>query len=182
MTGDPAASGAASIETLSPASFLRHADDLGAPLHACVRGGASVGFVLPFGLGEARAFWVDRVLPGVRAGTRVVWAAWADGRLAGTVQLDCDTPPNQPHRATVAKLLVHPDLRRRGLARALMAALEREGQARGRHLLTLDTRTGDAAEPLYASLGYRTAGTIPGYCRDPFTDRWDATTVMYKEV
>ena len=32
--------------------------------------------------------------------------------------------PNQPHRAEVLKLLVHPDARRRGIARALMVALE----------------------------------------------------------
>ena len=53
-----------------------------------------------------------------------------------------------------------------------MAELERRaGRNCGRSLLTLDTRTGDNAEPLYTSLGYRTAGIIPGYCRDPFEDR-----------
>jgi ribosomal protein S18 acetylase RimI-like enzyme len=82
----------------------------------------------------------------------------------------------------VSKLLVDPEFRRRGLARALMVAIERRAAGLGRSLLTLDTRTGDKAEPLYASLGYETAGVIPGYCRDPFEDRLDSTTIMYKTL
>jgi hypothetical protein len=61
-----------------------------------------------------------------------------------------------------------------------MAELEDLARRLGRTLLTLDTRTGDSAEPLYASLGYQTAGVIPGYCRHPFEDRLDSTTIMYK--
>ena len=76
--------------------------------------------------------------------------------------------------------MVHPEHRRDGIARALMAALEHQAAAWGRRLLTLDTRTGDSAERLYASFGYETTGVIPGYCRDPFTDTLDSTTVMYK--
>ena len=96
------------------------------------------------------------------------------------MQLGYDTPANLRHRAEVSKLLVHPTLRRRGIARALMAGLEREAARLGRSLLTLDTRTGDMAEPLYVSLGYRIAGVIPGYCRHPSEDRLDSTTIMYK--
>jgi ribosomal protein S18 acetylase RimI-like enzyme len=77
---------------------------------------------------------------------------------------------------------VHPDFRRLGLAKALMAELERQAGERGRSLLTLDTRTGDKAEPLYASLGYTTAGIIPGYCRDPFQGNLDSTTLMYRAL
>ena len=110
------------------------------------------------------------------------WSRERDGRIVGSVQLDTDTPPNQPHRAEVRKLLVHPDFRRQGLARALMAELERHAQLLGRSLLTLDTRTGDHAEPLYVSLGYSTVGVIPGYCRDTVEDRLDSTTIMYKTL
>ncbi|MGQ7791802.1 GNAT family N-acetyltransferase [Faunimonas sp. B44] len=151
-------------------------------LHACVHAGASVNFVMPFPEAEARAFWERKVLPAVRDGTRVLLAAESGGKIVGTVQLALDMPPNQPHRAEISKLLVDPAFRRRGIARALMAAAESEAAARGRSLLTLDTRTGDHAEPLYASLGYVTAGTIPGYCRDPSADRLDATTIMYKRL
>ncbi len=162
--------------------IANHVRALGALLHACVHDGASIGFVLPFAAEESEAFWSGKVLPAVREGTRMLWVARAGGAIAGSAQLDIDTPPNQPHRAEVRKLLVHPDFRRRGIARALMADLERYASGLGRSLLTLDTRTGDTAEPLYASLGYRTSGIIPGYCRDPFKDHLDATTIMYKTL
>ena len=157
--------------------------ELAALLHACVVAGASVGFVLPFEPAAAETFWRAKVRPGVRDGGRSLWIASTGTRLVGTVQLVYDTPANQPHRAEIAKLLVHPDCRRQGIARALMDEAEAEARRLGRHLITLDTRTGDAAEPLYANLGYATAGIIPGYCldaRDP--SRRDATTVMYKAL
>ena len=160
----------------------RDMDELGALLHACVHAGASVNFVLPFTQADAAAFWRDNTLPKVRAGTRLLLVARAGGGIVGTVQLDSDTPPNQPHRAEVNKLLVHPEMRRRGIARALMAEVERQARHMGRSLITLDTRTGDAAEPLYASLGYATVGVIPGYCRAPAEDRLDTTTIMYKAL
>jgi ribosomal protein S18 acetylase RimI-like enzyme len=158
----------------------RDLDGLADVLHATVHAGASVGFVLPFALDEARAFWSDRVLPGVRSGSRRLWLAKADSRIVGTVQLILDTMPNQRHRAEIAKLLVHPDARRLGIGRALMYAAEDAARAERRTLLTLDTRTGDSAEPLYRSLGYFTAGVIPGYARHPSAPELEATTVMYK--
>jgi ribosomal protein S18 acetylase RimI-like enzyme len=168
------------ISTFSADDIASHVRRLGALLHACVHDGASVGFVLPYTEHDSEAFWSRKVLPAVRAGGRLVLVAQATGRIAGSVQLGYDTPPNQPHRAEVSKLLVHPDFRRQGIARALMAEVERRASRLGRSLITLDTRTGDKAEPLYASLGYKTAGVIPGYCRDPFENRLDSTTVMYK--
>jgi len=170
------------VTELAPEEVAGSLRDLGELLHACVHDGASVGYVLPFAPEEAEAFWRDKVLPPVATGTRVLWVARIGGRIAGTVQLDLDTPPNQPHRAEVRKLLVHPAFRRRGISRRLMAALERRAAEEGRSLLTLDTRTGDVAEPLYTSIGYRIVGVIPGYCRDPFADRLDPTTIMYKAL
>jgi ribosomal protein S18 acetylase RimI-like enzyme len=170
------------IDLASADELERSLPDLAALLHATVHAGASVGFILPFALDDALAFWRQRVLPGAAAGTVLCWTARLDKMLAGTVQLDIGTPPNQPHRAEVRKLLVHPDRRRRGIARALMSVLEAHAASIGRHLLTLDTRTGDVAEPLYASLGYRTVGPIPGYCLDPSAGRLDATTIMYKRL
>lgn len=170
------------LAVLSAEDVAAHLRELGALLHACVHAGASIGFVVPFAPAEAEAFWRGRVLPAVEAGGRALWVARSGGRVVGTVQLGHDTMPNQAHRAEVSKLLVHPAFRRRGIARALMAALERRAGDLGRSLLTLDTRTGDSAEPLYASLGYRTAGVIPGYCRHPFEDRLEPTTIMYKAL
>lgn len=131
-------------------------------LRACVDAGASVSYLPPLAPDVARGFYRARVKD-VAAGTRIMLAGWVDGVLRGTVMLDMDTPPNQPHRAEVQKLLVHPNARRHGLARALMAALENEAQAAGRRLLTLDTRAGDGAESLYRSMGYEEAGRIPRF-------------------
>ncbi|KZD12072.1 GNAT family N-acetyltransferase [Oceanibaculum pacificum] len=170
------------ISILTADDLERRLDAFAALMLACVEDGASVGFVLPFTLAESAAFWTNRVLPGVRSGKVLLLAAERAGKLAGTVQLDCDTMPNQPHRAEVRKLLVHPDFRRQGVARALMAELERQAALRHRRLLTLDTRTGDSAEPLYGSIGYRVAGIIPDFCRDTIQDRLDPTTIMYKAL
>ena len=151
-------------------------------LRAVVYDGAGVSFVVPFSLADARAFWVDKVLPGVRAGTRRVVVARESGRIVGTVQLDVATPPNQQHRGEVAKLLVHPTARQRGIARALMHALEAIAAAEGRTLLTLDTWTGSVAEGLYRSLGYTTVGVIPRYARGSLTPDLEPATIMYKEL
>jgi ribosomal protein S18 acetylase RimI-like enzyme len=159
-----------------------HVRELGTLLHACVHNGASISFVLPFTADDSEAFWSNNVLPAVRDGTRVLLVACKSGRAVGSVQLDYDTPPNQPHRAEVRKLLVHPEFRRQGIAKALMAELECRANQLGRNLITLDTRTGDRAEPLYTSLGYKTVGIIPGFSRDPIEDHLDATTIMYKTL
>jgi GNAT superfamily N-acetyltransferase len=166
------------ITQSDPASPAADLEGLAEVLHASVHAGASVSFVLPFSLDDARAFWRDAVLPRVESGARRLLIARWNGRLAGTVQLLLDTPPR--HRAEIAKLLVHPGVRRAGIARALMYAVEALARDAGRTLLTLDTRTGDHAEPLYLSLGYVVAGVIPNYARSPLSPALEATTIMYK--
>jgi ribosomal protein S18 acetylase RimI-like enzyme len=151
-------------------------------LHACVHAGATVHFVLPFSIDEAIAFWRDKVLPSVDAGSCCLFVARVGERIVGTVQLDISTPPNQPHRAEARKLLVHPDARRHGIARRLMNALEDEARRARRSLITLDTKTGDFAEALYRSMGYITIGTIPNYSLSPDSSSLDAATFMYKEL
>lgn len=154
---------------------------LGDVLHDCVNAGAAVSFILPFPRDAAVAFWRDTVWPAVEAGACLVLIARRAGRIVGTVQLDLATPPNQPHRAEVKKLLVHPEARRDGIARALMLALEEHARQACRTLLTLDTASG-FAEQLYLSLGYVSVGIIPGYSRRPDSPELEATTVMYKEL
>lgn len=170
------------IVDLTPAQLAVHLSELAALLKACVEAGASIGYVLPFTRQDAEAFWRGKILPALEGGKLDLIVARIGARIVGTAQLDTDTMPNQPHRAEVRKLMVHPDIRRRGVARTLMAAIESRARARGRTLLTLDTRTGDAAEPLYASIGYETTGIIPGYCIDAITGAYDGTTIMYKRL
>jgi hypothetical protein len=167
------------IFRLDADGLAQHLNAIAEILHACVQDGANVGFVLPFDLNQARAFWRQKIAPGLAANTRIVLAAKVGDQVAGTVQLNLDTPPNQPHRADVSKLLVHPKYRMLGVGRALMQQIESYGANAGRRLLTLDTAT-DIAENLYISLGYERAGHIPGYAREPSEDRFVGTTIMYK--
>ncbi|TMV04783.1 GNAT family N-acetyltransferase [Ruegeria sediminis] len=168
------------ISRLEQAELAGALEDLTGILHGCVHAGASVGFILPYDASEARAYWRDRVYPAVAANGTDLFAAHDGGRIRGTVQLAMAAMPNQPHRADVAKLLVHPDARRRGLGRALMQALEARARDLRRTLLVLDTRSFDPSRQLYESLGYEVAGEIPQYCRNPFEDRYEPTTYMYK--
>ncbi len=170
------------IKRLDAEALVANLDDLAEILQASVAAGASVNFVLPYSLDDSRTFWRERVLPSVKRGTRTLLVARLGDKVAGTVQLDLEMPPNQAHRCEVSKLLVHPDFRNRGIAKRLMVALESEARRLGKALVTLDTRTGDNAEPLYRGLGYLTAGVIPGFARAPEEERYDATTYMYKSL
>lgn len=168
------------VEEVAPEGFEAVLPGLAEVLHGCVQGGASVGFVLPFGLEDAAAFWRS-LAPGFAAGARLLLVARLDGRIVGTAQLVLAMPANGAHRAEVAKVLVHPDARRRGIARVLMLAAEAAARRRGRRLLLLDTSTGRAAEQLYHGLGYTVAGVVPGYAMDPDGSS-GATTFMFKEL
>lgn len=169
-------------ELLADALVDRDVTMLAEVLRAVVYGGAGVSFFVPFSLEEAREFWTVNVLACVRAGTRRVLVARQGERIVGTVQVNLAVPPNQQHRADVAKLLVHPDARRQGIARALMLAVEPIARAEGRTLLTLDTVSRSSAESLYLQLGYVAAGVIPRYARGSLTPDLEDTTVMYKEL
>ena len=166
----------AGIEVLDAAAAASAERRLAEILRACVDAGASVSYLPPLAGDAARGFW-QRAARDVAAGGRVLLAAWDAGELVGTVMLEFASAPNQPHRAEVQKLLVHPAARRRGLARALMLRAEREARRAGRSLLTLDTRAGDAAESLYRALGWHEAGRIPGYALN--ADRTPCDTVFF---
>ena len=136
---------------------------LAALLVDCVEGGASVSFMLPLTLERARAFW-QRVAAGVRSGERALLVAEdQDGTIVGTVQLVLDQPENRPHRADLAKMLVHRRARRRGLGEQLMHAAQALARDCGKTLLVLDTVTGGDAERLYTRLGWQRVGVIPDY-------------------
>jgi GNAT superfamily N-acetyltransferase len=147
----------------------------------CVEGGASVGFMLPLAREKAKEFWRG-VAAGVGRNERVLLVAEDhEGRVVGTVQMILALPENQPHRADIAKMLVHRRARRRGVAQHLLAAVEDAACAEGRTVLVLDTVTGGAAERLYERAGWQRVGSIPKYALMPDSDVC-ATTVFYKHV
>lgn len=147
-----------------------------------VSDGASISFMLPFSYDEASLFWSKNVRPEVIAGNRILFGALRGNELLGTVQLITDMPPNQPHRCEVAKMIVHPRARRLGIGRSLMRhALER-ARLLGKTLVTLDTKTGDVAESLYASLGFEVAGIIPDYAWDANGLETHSTTYMFQKI
>ena len=168
------------IEKLDAAAAHAAIPRLAEILRACVDDGASVSFLPPLKRETAIAFWT-RSASSSAMDKRVILAGWVDGVLAGTVTLDLDMPPNQPHRADVAKLLVHPAARRRGLARLLMDRLENEARIAGRHLLMLDTSEGDAAELLYRGMGWTEAGRVPGFALNA-AGGYDATIFFWKRL
>lgn len=177
----PASKPDLSISISTAARLLGSMDDYADMLQQSVAAGASIGFVQPFSHEEARRFWIDRLVPMLRTGSSVLFEARLDGTVAGTVQLVLPAMPNQVHKADVAKMMVHPRYRRRGVARALMTALVEEARRRGFKMLTLDTRSGDPAQGLYAGFGFEVAGEIPHYAIDPEDpDRLQGTTYMYK--
>jgi ribosomal protein S18 acetylase RimI-like enzyme len=178
MTVDGA--GGIEVRRLDATEVRARIDELAAVLADCVAGGASVSYMAPFTHEQARdafAAWADDV----ERDTRVLLAAFLEGAVVGTVQVVFATPPNQPHRADIAKLLVHRRARRRGVAELLMEHAERQARAEGKTLLVLDTVTGDDAERLYMRLGWTRVGVIPNYALYPDGRPCD-TTVFWKAV
>jgi GNAT superfamily N-acetyltransferase len=153
--------------------------ELAEVLADCVDGGASVNFMLPYGPDDAAQFF-RKVVAGMARGEIVLLAAKRDGRIVGTVQLGMDTPPNQPHRGEIRKLLVHRDARGAGVGAALMQEIERIAKARGRTLLVLDTAS-DSAERLYTRGGWQRLGTIPDYALLPQGGFCD-TIIFWKKL
>ena len=169
----------AEICRLDAAEARERLDELAEVLVDCVEGGASVSYMAPFSLAEARAAFA--VVAGeVEQGRRLLLAAFADRELVGTVQVILAMPPNQPHPGEITKLLVRRSARRRGIARALMEQAEVEARAEGKTLLVLDTAD-DGAERLYDRLSWRRVGVIPGYALFPDGRPCD-TTVFWKSL
>jgi GNAT superfamily N-acetyltransferase len=146
----------------------------------CVDGGAPVTFMHPLPGAKAQAFW-RRVAADVAAGERALLVAEDASGIIGTVQLIFPPFENQPHRADLAKMLVHRRARRQGIGSALMQAAEQLASECGRTLLVLDTATGSDAERLYERLGWQRVGVIPGYSLMPQEGMCD-TTYFYRRL
>lgn len=153
---------------------------LTAILRNAVENGASVGFMAWNTDADYERFW-QGVAADVAAGRVLLFAARDDSGIVGTAQLHPVGKPNQPHRAEIAKVLVHSRARRRGIGEALMRAAEAAALALGRDLLVLDTDEAGAARRLYTRLGWTELGTIPRYALMP--DGSDCgSTFFYKSL
>ncbi|HEY4300493.1 MAG TPA: GNAT family N-acetyltransferase, partial [Candidatus Didemnitutus sp.] len=144
----------------------------------CVEGGASVSFMTPMTTAKAEIFWRG-VASGAARGERKVIVAEDSGTIVGTAQVILGLPENQPHRADVAKMLVHRSARRRGVGAALLAAAEACALACGRKLLVLDTVTDSDGYRLYSRHGWIRCGEIPKYALWP-AGGYCPTTYFYK--
>lgn len=174
--------GAEAIEILEldAAAAAARLDALADILVDAVANGASVNFMAGLTRAEARAFWTGQI-PGLADGSRRLLVAVCGGALVGTAILTCAPQPNAPHRAEVGKMLVHSSMRRRGLGRRLLSAVEALGAGMGRTLLVLDTESGSAGERLYRSCGWTAVGSIPGHSHRP-DGPLAAATIFYKSV
>lgn len=164
------------LDTVSDAQI----DQLADVLIDCVDGGASVGFMHPLGRDRATWFW-RRIADGVATGERALLVAEDAGGVCGTVQLVLAQPDNQPHRADLAKMLVHRRARRCGLGAALVRAAEVTARECGKTVLVLDAVTGGDAARLYERLGWTRVGDIPRYALMP-DGAFCSTTVYYRDV
>jgi GNAT superfamily N-acetyltransferase len=155
------------VRRLDPNEAAASVDALADVLMDCVQGGASVNFMWPLPHDKALAFWRG-VAEGVARNERVLLVAEdAAGQIVGTVQLITAMPDNQPHRADVAKMLVHRKARRQGIAQQLMAAVDDTARAEGKTVLVLDTVTGGDAQRLYTRAGWQRVGEVPDYALMP---------------
>jgi len=174
-------SAAVTVRRLAAAEAMTSVPALAEVLIDCVAGGASVSFLWPLPRDKALAFW-QGVAEGVARGERALLVAEdGAGRLVGTVQLVLAQPDNQPHRADVAKMLVHRSARRRGIAQALIAAVDALARSEGKTVLVLDTVTGGDAERLYQRAGWQRVGVVPNYALMP-DGAFCGTTFFHKQL
>lgn len=138
--------------------------------------GASIGFLPPLSRMDAIQYWQDVIQPGV-----VLLIARLDNATVGTIQLHLAQKQNSNHRAEVAKLMVHPNNRRNGIAKVLMHEIEAISKQENRSLLVLDTRAGDPSNLLYTSYGYIEAGRIPNFAKSANGELHE-TELYYKEI
>lgn len=157
-------------------SIESHIDPLSELLVKVVDDGASIGFLPPMKLSDARQYWQTVLNPDV-----ILFIAKINNEIVGTIQVHLCTKQNGLHRAEIAKLMTGPSARRKGVACALMKVAEERAVSEGRTLLVLDTREGDPSNHLYQSIGFIPAGKIPNFALSGIGEL-DTTVIYYKNL
>jgi ribosomal protein S18 acetylase RimI-like enzyme len=168
------------IKALSPHELEAALPTFVELLQESVDEGASLGFLAPLAARDALEYW-QSLQPDLESGSRVLLAACEQGRIVGSGQLALPAWSNGKHRASIEKLIVSAASRRRGIGKALVAALQDAARLRGRSLLLINARRADPAELLYKRMGYREFGVIPGYTTGPGGQRYD-NVCLYREL
>jgi acetyltransferase len=155
-------------------------DSLATLLCDAVNSGSAVSFLAPLSHEVAHSWWRKQI---EAADPKSVFLVARDGKeIVGTVQLHASWAPNQPHRADIAKLIVHRRARGNGIGKQLMEAIEQEASQVGYTLLVLDTRRGCEADSLYRKLGWTEAGIIPNFAINADGSGLHDTVIFYKEL
>ena len=164
------------LETISE----RDIHELSDVLIDCVEGGDSIGFMHPMTRAKAESFWRNAAASAARGERVIVVAVDETATIIGTASAVWAHQENQPHRAEIAKMLVHRRARRRGVGALLLMEAERAAADANRTVLVLDTASA-TAERLYARLGWQLCGVIPDYALMP-DGALCKTTVFYKSL
>lgn len=160
------------IEQLN--SIQENIDELSELLVLVVEDGASIGFLPPLKLSEAKRYWQNVLNPEV-----ILLIAKINNQIVGSVQLHLCSKENGNHRVEIAKLMTRPIYQRKGIGRLLMNNAEERAKLEGKSLIVLDTREGDPSNVLYKSIGYVQAGRIPNYAKSA-NGELHATIYYYK--
>lgn len=161
------------ITTIDKDVDVKELSDL---LKSVVDDGASIGFLAPLANSVAVGYWENALDQPI-----ILLVAKIRDQIVGTVQLHLCTKQNGTNRAEIAKMMVHPHFRQKGIARILMQTAEKRAKEEGRTLLILDTVEGAPSNHLYTSLGFIQGGRIPDYAASPFGEL-EATIIYYKQI
>jgi GNAT superfamily N-acetyltransferase len=107
-----------------------------------------------------------------------------DGASVGFLVLLSEDAAANYWRVVLGRLeggLVRVSHRGRSISSQLMQAVEAHARASGHSLLVLDTLSYSSAAAVYRHLGWRYAGSIPGYAATP-DGELHATSYFYKQL
>ncbi|CAJ2504772.1 Uu.00g121660.m01.CDS01 [Anthostomella pinea] len=146
---------------------------------------SSLGFLAPVSDDEADSYWhsISQKLA-EQPPTLHLFVVATDSTptvVLATAQLHTIPKVTHQHRAKIAKVLVHPSARRKGIAKALMRHVEVFARDElKREILMLDTATETPAREFYKSIGWAEWGTCPEYGQFADGRRADVTFFVKK--